>query len=67
MKKDLTMLEQWNKDYINKEEVIPNYMIENNKAALTLKLTKAEECTKEVDRILEELYIYVATLKTHPC
>ncbi len=27
-----------------------------NKAALTLKLTKAEECTKEVDRILEELY-----------
>ncbi len=31
-------------------------MLGINKAALTLKLTKAEECTKEVDRILEELY-----------
>ncbi len=37
-----------NKDYIDKEDVIPNYMIGINKAALTLKLTKAEECTKEV-------------------
>ena len=52
----ITLLEQWNKDYIDKEDVIPNYMIGINKAALTLKLTKAEECTKEVDRILEELY-----------
>jgi len=52
----ITLLEQWNREYVDREEVIPNYMIEVNKAALTLELTKAEECAKEIERILDVVY-----------
>ena len=52
----ISLLEQWNREYVDKEEVIPNYMLEVNKAALTLELTKAEECAKEIERILDVVY-----------
>jgi dUTPase/copper chaperone CopZ len=42
--------------YIGKEEKITTYALEINHAALTLELMKAEECAKEIDRILEEVY-----------
>jgi hypothetical protein len=52
----ITLLEQWNKEYIDSDSPVPEHELSLNEAALQLKLTKAEECAKEIEKILDIVY-----------